>query len=51
MFVLPLVALLFAVSHGMNAVRLASLSRFDAFAGKILMGVFFAVLATMMIIL
>ncbi len=51
MFVLPLVALLFAVSQGMNAVRLTSLSRFDAFAGKILMGAFFAVPATLMILL
>ncbi len=38
MFVLPLVALLIAVHYGINALRLASLTSLDAFAGKILTG-------------
>jgi len=51
MFVAPLVGLLIAVYFGTSFLRLASLTRVDAFTGKILMGSFFALLAVLMILL
>ena len=51
MFVVPLVGLLFAVHFGISSLRLASLTRMDAFTGKILMGILFAFLAVLMILL
>ena len=51
MFILPLVCLLLAVYFGISSLRLASLTRVDAFTGKILMGALFASLAILMILL
>ena len=51
MFVAPLVGLLFAVYFGIGSLKLAALTRIDAFVGKILMGVLFAFLAVLMILL
>ncbi|MFZ2654964.1 MAG: hypothetical protein WAX69_08595 [Victivallales bacterium] len=51
MFVVPLVGLLLAVHFGISSLKLASLTRIDAFAGKILMGLLFACLAVLMILL
>ena len=49
MFVAPLVGLLFAVYFGISSLRLASLTRTDAFTGKILMAALFAILAVLMV--
>ncbi len=50
MFILPLLGLLAAVYFGMNSIQLAMMSRLDAFAGKILMGALFLVLAVLMVV-